>query len=218
MSIYHEFDDLDLKQLIALFQKKPLYGEDDPYFYYTEIASLIEEQGEEGLSFLRQELTKVEEAKDAAKLVGILFALVKARPDGIALRDRLLDYLRDSRWRVVLEAIEGLGRLGEKDAIDQVLPLLEHPSPYVQGSVLRFMGRLHSERARPLLIEALKHPHFIVRESAVDELSDLEDAAAIPDLRPLLKDPHPDVRQAAETTIGYLEGKSIEEIYFKPKI
>ncbi|MDY6782145.1 MAG: HEAT repeat domain-containing protein [Cyanobacteriota bacterium] len=265
MSIYREFDDLDIEQLVALFQKPPIFTKENARLYYLEIAYLIKEQGEAGIAFLQQELKRVEAADkvsaiailfapdcerpkepaiwerllgylhygeiaclveersaetiaslrpkfkrveeviDEARLAALLFALASARSRDLGMRERLRHYLQDTRSTVVLEAIEGLCALSDKDAVDRVLPLLKHPSPYVKGSVLRFMARLHPERAKPLLFEALKHPHFIVRESAADELGDLADVAAIPNLRPLLEDPHPYVRQAVETAIDCLE-------------
>jgi len=66
---------------------------------------------------------------------------------------------------VVAEAVDGLCRLDEKNAVDRVLVLKEHPSPYVRGSVLRYIARLHPERGFPLLIAALQDSDFIVQRS-----------------------------------------------------
>ena len=95
-------------------------------------------------------------------------------------------------------------RQEEADTEAQVLPLLKHASPYVRGSVLRFMSELYPERAVPLLIDALNDAHFIVRENAADELGELEAVEALPFLRASLQDAHPHVRQAAETAIEML--------------
>lgn len=205
MSIYPEFDHLNLEELIARFQKPLLEEEDEEFLYYSELALLIEKQGEGGIAFLLAQLQKV----DTPKLVGILFALTETSPKDIQLNNLLVTYLHDSRPMVIAEAINGLSRLGEKDNIDQVLALREHPSPYVRGSVLRFMAHLDRERALPLLLQGLKDPHFIVRENAADELGELEAVGSIPELYQLLVDSHPHVRQAAQTAIEMLEGRII---------
>ena len=197
---------LNFEELIDSFQKplldeKDIDEDDEPFLYYSELALLIKNQGEKGIEFLLAQIQKV----DTARLVGILFALTETPLKDLRLSELLLTYLQDSRSMVIAEAIDGLSRLGEKDTVDRVLALLEHPSPYVRGSVLRFMARLHPDRALPLLIQALKDPHFIVRENAADELGDLEAVAAIPELHQLLVDSHPDVRQAAQTAIEILE-------------
>jgi HEAT repeat protein len=85
------------------------------------------------------------------------------------------------------------------------MPLREHPSPYVVGSVLRFLSRNHPDRARPILLEALGSGEPVVRQNAVDEIDELGYAAALPRLRRLLEDPDEDVRQAARTAVANLE-------------
>jgi HEAT repeat protein len=201
LSFYPEFDHLNLEELIDCFQKPLLEEEDELSLYCSELALLIKKQGDQGMAFLLDQIPKA----DTDRLVGILFALTETPLKDLRLSELLLTYLQDSRSMVVAEAIDGLSRLGEKDTVDRVLPLLEHPSPYVKGSVLRFMARLHPDRALPLLLQALKDPHFIVRENAADELGELDEVAAIPELHQLLVDSHPDVRQAAQTAIEILE-------------
>ncbi|HBE20390.1 MAG TPA: hypothetical protein DEG17_25000 [Cyanobacteria bacterium UBA11149] len=205
MSVYPEFNYLNLEELIARFQKPIIEEEDEEFLYYSELALLIEKQGEVGIAFLLDLLQNA----DTPKLVGILFALTETPPKDMQLNNLLITYLHDSRPMVIAEAINGLSRLGEKDNIDQVFALREHPSPYVRGSVLRFMARLDPDRAMPLLLKGLKDPHFIVRENAADELGELEAVGAIPELRQLLVDSHPHVRQAAQTAIEMLEGRII---------
>ncbi|HBB35862.1 MAG TPA: hypothetical protein DDZ80_02820 [Cyanobacteria bacterium UBA8803] len=201
MSFYPEFDNLTLEELIDQFQKPLLEQEDELPLYRSELALLIAKQGEKGIVFLLDQIKKA----DSDRLAGILFALTETPAKYLRLSELLLTYLQDSRPMVISSAIDGLSRLGEKDTLDQVLALREHPSPYVRGSVLRFMARLHPDRALPLLLKALKDPHFIVRENAADELGDLDAVAAIPELHELLVDSHPYVRQAAQTAIEILE-------------
>lgn len=122
----------------------PFAGEEYPFLYYSEVALLIGEKGEAGITFLQSQMKDA----DSARLAGILFALTQPPQSDPALRDLLLDYLEDDRSMVVAEAVDGLCRLDEKNAVDRVLVLKEHPSPYVRGSVLRYMARLHPERGK----------------------------------------------------------------------
>ncbi|MBD1932668.1 MULTISPECIES: HEAT repeat domain-containing protein [Cyanophyceae] len=207
MSFYPE-NHLNLEELIAHFQSSPLEGEEYASIYYPEVALLIRQQGEAGIAFLWREIDRA----DTERLRAILFALTVPPLEHHTIGDRLLSYLHDERPSIVAEAVDSLCRLGAKDTANQVLPLLQHPSGYVRGSVLRFMSRLHPDKAYPLLIEALKDPDFIVRENAADELGELDGAEAIPYLRPLLVDSHPDVQQAAQTAIEMLEESESDKV------
>lgn len=208
MSFYLELNHLNLEELIAHFQGLPLEAEEYAVVYYQEVANLIRAKGEAGIAFLQGEIKEA----DTARLRGILFALSEAQVDAPEFRDLLFSYLQDERPMIVMEAVDSLRILGEKNAVDSVLALLEHPSPYVRGSVLRFMRCLAPNKALPLLIEALKDPDFIVRENAADELGELDQVEAIPSLRPLLADSHSDVREAVQTAIEMLEESENDKI------
>lgn len=199
VGVYPELDNLNLKELIDCWHKLPLDGEEYAALYYSEVASLIRSQGEAGIAFLFEEISRA----DTEKLGAILFFLPPL--DHPAIRDILLRYLHDERPSIVANAVDGLQRQGEKDIIDEVLTLRTHPSPYVRGSVLRFISHLYPESAPSLLIEALQDSDYIVRENAIDELDSLGVVEAIPYIHPLLADSHPDTRQAAKTAVENLE-------------
>ncbi len=200
MSFLQKLESLNFEELLTLFQKLPQDGE-DPFLYYSEVAASIGTKGEEGIKFLYKQIKKA----DTPRLVGIIFALSQEQQDSIELLNMLCGYLNDQRAMVVAEAIDGLRRLGAQDCVNKILGLRSSPSPYVRGSVLRFMARLYPEKAINILIEALNDQDFIVRENAADELGELEVVSAIPLLRPLLADSHPDVRSAAQTAIEMLQ-------------
>lgn len=200
MNFLQKLESLNLEELLTLFQKLPQLGV-DPFLYYSEVAASIATKGEKGINFLYEQIKKV----DTPRLVGIIFALAQEAEDGIDLRNILCGYLNDERPMVIAEAIDSLRKLGIRDCVDKILSLRSSPSPYVRGSVLRFIARLYPEKAINILIEALNDPDFIVRENAADELGELEVISAIPLLRPLLNDSHPDVRSAAQTAIEMLE-------------
>jgi HEAT repeat protein len=119
-------------------------------------------------------------------------------------REKLQTLLQDTRELIVAEAVDGLARIKARDLREKILQLRDHPSPYVRGSVLRYMSKLSPTEAPPMLIAALKDPHYIVKENAIDELDDLEYYQALPYIRPLLHNQHEDVLQAAETAVENL--------------
>jgi|GEM_PF-885524 len=201
MSLYPKLDNLSLSKLIARFHSPPPDSEEYSYTYYAEVASLIRQKGTEGIQFLWREA----ENADTVKLRAILLASTEPPLEIPNLREILFDLLQDQRPLVVAEVIDSLTRQGEDRALGQVLPLLKHTSPYVKGSVLRFMSAFYPEQAIPLLMNTLDDPHFIVRENAADELGELEAIGALPLLEAKLSDPHPHVRQAVETAIEFLE-------------
>ncbi|MCI0526719.1 MAG: HEAT repeat domain-containing protein [Nitrospira sp.] len=200
MGIYPKLETLELEELIKSFQFPPPEGEMYAAGYYFEVAEHICQYGEKGVQFLKQQLSN----PDVHRVRAALFAL-SGRVSNSDTVPLLLSYLNDPRPLVVAEAIEGLRHNGYKGAMEQVVSLVLHPSPYVVGAALRYIGTFDRDRVIPLLLEALKHPDSLIRENACDELGDLEVIEAIPALVPLLSDLHPHVRQAAQTALEDLE-------------
>jgi HEAT repeat protein len=180
-------------------------GEGD--LWLTEVAARIARTGSKGIAFLLSCLPKA----DDARLRAILTAL-SLSAKGLSTRRRaevcgcVRPLLADARPLVVADAVDALRHLGCRDALDKVLPLLQHPSAYVVGSALRFLARHDPQRTVPLLEAVLKSPEPIMRQNALDELDDLGHVASLPKIRQLLKDPDQDVRQAALTAVENLEG------------
>ena len=169
MGFYPELDNLNLAQLIERFDGPPLDGPEYATAFYQEVASLIRQHDPAGLNFLLRELPKREE--DTERLRGILLGLRFPPPESLDLRALLLPYLRDERPLIVGDAVDGLAQLGAAEAVEEVLPLRAHPSPYVRASVLRAVGYLPLQRAWPVLREGLHDPDSFVRETALDELA-----------------------------------------------
>ncbi|MBD2185882.1 HEAT repeat domain-containing protein [Planktothrix sp. FACHB-1355] len=201
MSFYPELDRLNLEELIDRFRQNPPEGEEYAVVYYQELASIIAVKGKAGIDFLLRQTKETYPPRWQA----ILFALSQSPLDYPSVRNLLFSYLENEQPMIVAEAIDSLCRIEEKDAVDRVLTLFKHPSPYVRGSVLRYITRLYPDKALPLLIEAFKDQDFIVRENAADEVGELGAVEAIPYLRRILEDVNPDVRQAAQTAIAMLE-------------
>ena len=169
MGFYPELDNLNLAQLIERFAGPPLDGPEYGTAFYQEVASLIRQHDPAGLDFLLRELPK--RGEDTERLRGILLGLRFPPSESLDQRALLRPYLRDERPLVVADAVDGLAQAGVAEAVEEVLPLREHPSPYVRASVLRAVGQLPLQRAWPVLREALHDSDSLVRETALDELA-----------------------------------------------
>jgi HEAT repeat protein len=200
MEIYPGLENLQLESLIERFQSPSPDEKKYRADYYMEIAERICES-EDGRRFLKQQVSH----PDTARVRAALFALSEKSSTHNVV-PLLLNALNDSRPLVVAEAIDGLRYIGYQTAMEQLVALISHPSPYVVGAALRFIGAFDRDRAIPLLLNALAHPHFIVRENACDAVGDLEAIEAMSEVTQLLDDPHPDVREAARTALEDLKG------------
>jgi HEAT repeat protein len=203
MGLYsEELDGLNLDELKQQFERNGDYSS-----FYDEVAQYIAAQGAPGLSCLKK---VVEEARmDVPQLRAAIWILGLQEEDPW-YREKLQTFLQDPRELIVAEAVDGLARIKARDLHENILQLLTHPSPYVKGSVLRYMSELFPNEAPPMLIKALKDPHYIVRENAIDELDDLNYYQALPDIRPFLHDEHEHVREAAETAVENLTMTKME--------
>src|SRR5688572_3254851 len=130
---------LSLETLIAKFLAPMPDGADSGYAHYSDLALQIAERGQSGSDVLMGLRSTV----DDDRLRAIIFALASHPVEPMRLRTLLVAYLGDQRPLIVAEAVDGLAALDTRDAIGQVLALQDHPSPYVRGSVLRFMARLY---------------------------------------------------------------------------
>ena len=212
MGLYPELNNLSLAQLATCFRNVPPSEEGYEAAYLYEVAFRIRKQGEPGNNSLWDELGDAGETE----LRALLFALTipSEVPSDIhplepvmasRLQQKLILYLSDERALVVAESIRGLCSLKQTSALERVLPLATHQSPYVRSSVLDYLIALFPELAIPRLLESLNDPHHIVQYTAIDGLDDLEVVEAIPLLRKLLVDEHPDVRDAAQTALDNLQ-------------
>ena len=197
MGLYtEELEGLNLGELKQQFERDGDYST-----FYDEVAQSIAAQGAPGLSYLKKVLE--EDRIDVPQLRATIWVL-GLQEEGPWFREKLQTLLHDSRELILAEAVDGLARIKARDLRENILQLLTHPSPYVRGSVLRYMSKLFPNDAPPLLIAALKDPHYIVKENAIDELDDLEYYQALPYIRPLLYNQHEDVLQAAQTAVENL--------------
>ena len=139
-----------LQRLIALFRAPAPDGEEYGFSYYSEVALLLRQHGNRGVRFLYLESSQA----STEQLRAILFAL--AEPPKLRrhwLPELWRSYLDDPRVEIVAEAINSLGRYGDRKAKYRVLQLQRHDSADIRGSVLRYVSQM-TPRCAPLLFDA----------------------------------------------------------------
>jgi hypothetical protein len=194
--------------LLSLFlgDGPPEVAEDEKELWLQEAAVNIARAGAWGINFLLAFVPYADELRLRAVLLGL--SLVSAKLSArqrTAVEGTARQLLDDPRAMVVAEAVDTLSSLRCREATTLVTPMLQHTSPYVVGSALRFFAHCAPEQAVPLLKKALKSKEPIVRQNAVDELDDMNYTPALAKIRRLLKDPDQYVRQAARTAVAHLE-------------
>jgi len=194
----------DLLRFLA-GEKKPRVPEDEMYSWLEEAAVQIASTGTKGIDSLLTLVPTADELRLRAILVAMWVEKENLSPSQRTnVRKIARRLLSDKRDLIVADAVDTLRRFKCRDAAPAVVPLLNHLSPYVIGSALRFIARLEPSKAVPLLVKALKSEMHIVRENAVDELEEMDYKPALAKIKPLLKDPNADVRQAARTAVENL--------------
>jgi HEAT repeat protein len=174
--------------------------------WLTEVAIEIAKAGANGIDWLLSVTPDVDASRQRAILTAFASAEKKLsvrKRTAICTLARTL--LANRQPLVVAEAIDTLCHLGCRDARDDIFRLLEHSSPYVVGSALRYLARHEPTTAVPLLEKALESDEPVVRQNAIDELEELDYLPALPKIRRLLDDVDEYVRQAARTAVSHLE-------------
>jgi HEAT repeat protein len=213
-SLFPEVRRLSLKELESFFQgtRTPHVPEDEQELWLQEVAIRIARTGAKGVDFLLSFLPRADQRRLRAALIALSFVqrTLSARKRMKICR-LVMALLHDRRAMIVAEAVDTLSHLGCPAAEEEVYSLLQHGSPYVVGSALRFLSRHLGAKAAPLLVQALRSEEPIVRQNALDELDEMNYVRALPQIRQLLQDPDADVRQAARTAVGHFEHDSHRE-------
>ncbi len=132
---------------------------DDPEERMDAAVALGEEGAVEAIDVLDERL-----AKDESPLVRSVCARALSRLDRPACIPFLVRALEDRSPDVRREAVTGLGFLGARKAVADLLPLLEKDrAPEVRRECARVLGVLGSAEAVPVLIDALEDRDDSVR-------------------------------------------------------
>lgn len=134
------------------------------------------------------------------------FALAKRR-DIPALIERLQSPLETESISVRFAAVHHLGKLGAREAIPDIVPLLEDPDFTVRAGAVVALTRLDAREAAGPVARALGDESPGVRQRAAEGLAVLgrDDPSAVPALVRALEDENRHVRRtvlATLTTLG----------------
>ncbi|HWJ57446.1 MAG TPA: HEAT repeat domain-containing protein [Vicinamibacterales bacterium] len=131
----------------------------------------------------------------------------------------LLDVLASATPRpaVRLEAVRGLGRLGDARAVTPLVALLDDSTldPAMQAEVVTALGALKAQPAVDRLLDRLGDPSPTVRAAAVTALAAIEGPEFLQVLSGVDPDPDWTVRVAVVTALGTL-GDAVPEAAWKP--
>ncbi len=207
MSMFSQLRRYEPMKLLSLFlgDGDSAVPAEERELWLQEAAVQIARSGPWGVSCLLAFARYADEVRLRALLLGLSTVEKLSSRECASICELARRLLDDQRPTIVAEAVDTLRQLGCAEAERSVAGLLDHPSPYVVGSALRFLARRVPEKAALLLEKALESREPIVRENAVDELDEMNYTPALEKIRRLLEDPDEDVRQAAQTAVAHLE-------------
>ncbi|WP_276273832.1 HEAT repeat domain-containing protein [Haloarcula litorea] len=104
-----------------------------------------------------------------------------------------------------MAAANGLGRLGEADAVPKLTERFEDPDPRVRARAARAAGKVADSRATEPLASLLTDPKGAVRREAADALGAIGSRRALQALLPLYEDDDERVRRIAVGAFGNFE-------------
>jgi HEAT repeat protein len=117
--------------------------------------------------------------------------------------DLLLNGINDRRTRP--QAIDALGRLQSKRAVEPIIATLRNPDRFSTSVAMQALGEIKDPRALQPLCALLKYHDEVVRRFAATALGQLGDSGAIGPLATALKDTDDGVRVNAAKSLGELK-------------
>ena len=160
--------------------------------------------GQEGFEYLFAHLSEFDEHRKRSSI----FALTSCNIYRSGLVNLFKELLFYNHHSIVIEAIDGISKLGIADNWKIVKNLLSQSSPYIRGAVIRFARkRLDKNISFEILTKSLNKNHFIVVENTIDELGKLGLKEAIPYIDKFINH-HADVRDAAKSALEWLRENS----------
>jgi HEAT repeat protein len=109
----------------------------------------------------------------------------------------LLELLRDEGPEMRRTAVESLGKIGDPQTADPMLPLIHDPTAIVREASVLAMGRVKATATHEvigLLTQALEDPTELVRQAAVVAIGDIEPGFQL--LQPVIR-----LLQSSDVTI-----------------
>jgi HEAT repeat protein len=120
----------------------------------------------------------------------------------------LLELLRDEGPEMRRTAVESLGKIGDPQTADPLLPLLHDPTAIVREAAVLAMGRVKPTATHEvigLLTQALEDPSESVRQASVVAIGDIEPSSQL--LQPVLV-----LMQSSDVTIRRAVVKALLQV------
>ncbi|TFH05770.1 MAG: hypothetical protein E4H06_00880 [Methanosarcina sp.] len=123
--------------------------------------------------------------------------------------DALLKKLEDTQMggtpaELQKHVLIALGKIGDKKALDSILPRLNYPSPEIRKHAAEALGNLGDERAVSDLVKKLVDLSPEVRNASAYALGKLGDKRAVEPLIGMLEETDPELRITAVYSLGNL--------------
>lgn len=116
---------------------------------------------------------------------------------GSAVAERLITLLKNEDWYIRRSAAEGLGKIGDINAVDPLIDALKDKDHRVRESIPLALGEIKDTRSVFRLIDCLKEKsNKTMRQNAAFALGEIGDVAAVHYLIVAIKDESPEVRQS----------------------
>lgn len=172
----------ELFQPISITSTVELLDRQDPA-QVAEFVALARELGEPAVEWLTLALSESQHRITRRILAEATASLCRDHPE------RLVPWLKDSRWYVVRNAVHILGWIGGEAIVNLLQPALRHPDPRVRHEVAAALGQADRAAARPLLLELLPGADTRLFCSILQQLAFQPDAATARLLVSFLRDP-----------------------------
>jgi HEAT repeat protein len=147
-------------------------------------------------------LKKLETVKDEELIETILWTLSR-----IGSSEILIKLLQNSNKKIVLEALDALGRRMSRERVEAIIPFLKHPDSEIRALATWALGKIRADKTYDLLVTLLKKDKEpSVRANAAWAIGKYEKIEAHPVLkRALEQETDETVRYNLEDAISRLQ-------------
>ena len=126
----------------------------------------------------------------------------------------LIKQLNDRDWRVRCRAVEMLGKIGDRRAVESLIMVLRlGQGEYIREVAAQVLGRIGDRRAVEPLIKALKDRSRHIRRRAAQALGKIGDKSAVAPLIEALADGDSEVRKSAAEALSRITGEDFDTVY-----
>ncbi len=145
-----------------------------------------------------------------------MITIIREAVVGIGSCESLIEALHtdDLKYRAKVIAIEAIGELGCKDAVDVLVELLKSESRDIRRAGIKAIGRLQPDNIYEDIITAIDDADGHVRRAAIKALGAIGDERVFEPLMDVLeKEPYRDVKEEAVITLIRLdEGRFLKDM------